>query len=215
MRRTVTIALLQLVFVPFSYPLPSAFQEGLVRPSKTKSKLHLGAIAKTALRFSFLKFKAKSNIQEDNAADDADDAANESSSGVYIPNGHAISDPSNNSLDGRSINVVSSGSVNTPSIVVDAPSSPEIERNVEIGGNCTEEISEKLVGLENRIIRVEKQILQFKNTFDVQMKAILDVVKTLKVHLEAKETVTNVYSRRSSFEIESELPESGTMTSCL
>lgn len=188
-------------------------QEGLVRPSRTKAKLHLGAIAKTALRFSFLKFKPKNNLQSSEEANDINDETNEPSGAVSIPNGHAVNDEVKGCTEKES--VVSSGMRKTPRIVIDGPSTPETEHNVKLPSICTEEINEKLAGLENRIVRIEKQILQFKNTFDVQMKTMLDTVRTLKEHIDSRETATRLYSCRESFEMERAIPDSGVTTSSL
>ena len=186
-------------------------QEGLVRPSRTKAKLHLGAIAKTALRFSFLKFKARNNLQSSGDADSINDEANEPS--CAIPNGHAINNEATGCTENESL--VSSGLGKAPRIVIEGPSSPESEHSVALRGNCPEEINEKFAGLENRIVRIEKQILQFKNTFDVQMKTMLDTVRTLKEHIESSETGKKMFTCRESFEIEKAAPDSGVTTSSL
>ena len=188
-------------------------QEGLVRPSRTKAKLHLGAIAKTALRFSFLKFKARNNLEmRPDPDEDIDQIAADSSPGLSIPNGHALKKEIN-SNENEPSNIVSSISMGTPSIVIDAPISPEPERKVENVENRNEREIEKLNGLENRICRIEKQVLQFKNTFDVQMKTMLDMLGDLKEQMDNKEIVTNVDSCRSNFQIETAASESDTMTS--
>lgn len=152
---------------------------------------------------------------------DDDSLRNESSTGVSIPNGHALKDDKDiSSNDGddddieRAMNFVQSNRFNdAPSIVIQAPSSPTVERNPRSVDHRDDLMNQKLDGLENRVCRIEKQILQFKNTFDLQMRTILDMMRDLKEELDGKEIVEKIDSCRSNFEIEPEVSTADTMTS--
>ena len=194
-----------------------SFQEGLVKPSRAKSKLHLGAIAKTALRFSFLKFKARSDMESGHAADSVDDVQYEAPGGISIPNGNALNEEIRNCKEDEEQNTVLRNSIEGPSIEIDAPSSPEPDVEIEASRNCDKELSERLAGLETRVVMIERQLSQFRSTFDVQMKTMLDAVKNLKGLLEVKEVTSaqNTIARPERFEFQNGISEIDSMTSTL
>ena len=193
-------------------------QEGHVKPSRAKSKLHLGAIAKTALRFSFLKFKARNDMESGNTADAVDGVQYGTTSGIAIPNGNALNEEIRNCKRDEEQNILSSKSIEGPSIEIDAPSSPEPDVEIEASRNCNEELNERLAGLETRVVRIESQLSQFRSTFDVQMKTMLDTVKNLRDLLEVKEVVTNAQNISDCperFEFQNGISEIDSMTSKL
>lgn len=149
-------------------------QEGLARPSQTKQRIHLSAIAKTALRFSFLRFKARNSTAEpshENEAASSNDPSNEDTR-TTIPNGHTVSN--NEDRKGFNLaNVTRMSSIPTPKISIEGPSLPDLS-------GLGLPVDARLVGLEAKIRRIEDQVIEFRHTFNSEMSDILTLLADLK-----------------------------------
>ena len=173
--------------------------------------MHLGAIAKTALRFSFLKFKARNNLQLSQPDDPIDAIIHESSSTVPVTNGYALKEEAS---ENKSINSERGNSIPL-SIMIDATESVNIERNLQMEKCYNKEANKNLNRLEIQISRIESQLLECKRRFDLQMNTLLDLLKDLKVDLEGNEIIGKVDSQQSQSEIEPALSDPGIMTSSI
>ena len=166
-------------------------QEGLARPSQTKQRIHLSAIAKTALRFSFLRFRARnSNAGPNNENETAsNNEASDEDTVASIPNGHTVSKDRNRHFN--LANVTRLTSIPTPKISIESPSVPDLSHLPGVSEIEVPQEDERLMGLEAKIRRIEDQVIQFRHTINSQMNEVLSSLADLKT------TETNIKERTS------------------
>ncbi len=160
-------------------------QEGLARPSRAKAKLHLGAIAKTALRFSFLRFKAKSSTDletEDNEVEETKRSSTNSLS-LNLPNGFSKQRDRNKNVEHFHITEADTTQRRESS-------SEEIhEKRVRKRDDMADQ---RLTALETRISRIENEMKDFRSSLNSQIDRVLLLMTELKSDITHKEIVTQI-----------------------
>ena len=146
----------------------------------------MGAIAKTALRFSFLKFKARSNSND--FEDKKDDEDIEQNTGhvldIIVPNGHAHTEDQNKNFG----NVLPNKHVANTLVIESEREDVPLRRENPIESS----VSQRLSGVEERIANIESEMLIFKDSFDSQMGTVLSLLTEMKLSLCKGESETTV-----------------------